>query len=209
MLLMMLIDVSIALKMTRLYCQAAKLQTRSRERTISPKITKIRYSTSFDGGPTNDKTVSVIPLSHLSKNDLLKGSSNAMKNYRNRRTLSKHATLHTERDQNIVGIDKDQHSASVACIIVALVFIALTFPSCFVRARVSFSTTKDIFRPTEYEIHLMKVFEKIFQLNGIYKFFIYFTVIPSFRIALFHHMKNVFRRTCSYRQTQNSSNLNK
>nr|KAG5711204.1 hypothetical protein BaRGS_004848 [Batillaria attramentaria] len=64
-----------------------------------------------------------------------------------------------------------------------LVFMALTFPSAYLRARINFSEQRGRAPLTMYEIHLMQVFEQIVLFNGVYKIPMYLLFLRTFRKA--------------------------
>ncbi|XP_076445925.1 uncharacterized protein LOC143283564 [Babylonia areolata] len=103
-----------------------------------------------------------------------------------------------ERGEQPVPIDlnKEKCRATVMCIVMGLGFIALTLPSAYLRARMSFAEQEGRFPLTTYEIHLMQVLEKVNQFTGLYKVLLYLLFLSSFRRALLALLRNVCLSRC-------------
>ncbi|KAL8614984.1 hypothetical protein ACOMHN_029727 [Nucella lapillus] len=100
-----------------------------------------------------------------------------------------------------VDLNKEKCRSTLMCVVMGLVFIALTLPSAYLRARTSFAEQEGRFPLTIYEIHLMQVLEKVNQFTGLYKILLYLLFLSSFRRALLASLRSFFLcRCCKRRQ---------
>lgn len=86
-----------------------------------------------------------------------------------------------------VSVEKTRVTALV--IIAGLIFIALTLPSSIFRAKQYFST---LARPSNKDMEMMVFAEEIAKFNSVYKIFLYFILLKSFRRGLLHFCKHCF-----------------
>lgn len=93
-------------------------------------------------------------------------------------------------------LSSEKTSSTLVCIIAGVIFMALTLPSACLRARADFAPqTERGFPLTDYEQVLMRVFEQVVLFNGVYKVFLYASMLRNFRRAVLHMCKACVRRS--------------
>ena len=91
---------------------------------------------------------------------------------------------------------QEQWRCTAMVAVAGLVFMGLTLPSAYLRARMNFAGHTGRFPLTLYQLHLMQVFEKVNQFNCVYKVVLYALFLPSFRRAICLLVKAVLRSRC-------------
>ena len=115
-----------------------------------------------------------------------------------------HNIRHQQRlgDDHALAVDlgRERTRCTLMCVVMGVVFIALTLPSAYLRARMSFAEQKGRFPLTQYEIQLMQVLEQVNQFTGVYKLLLYVALLPSFRRAVLRLFKSALTSQCCPRR---------
>lgn len=91
---------------------------------------------------------------------------------------------------------QERWRCTVMVVVAGLMFMGLTLPSAYLRARMNFAGHTGRFPLTLYQLHLMQVFERVNQFNGVYKVVLYTLFLRSFRRAICYLAKAVIRSSC-------------
>ena len=85
-------------------------------------------------------------------------------------------------------------------VVAGLVFMGLTLPSAYLRARMNFAGHTGRLPLTLYQLYLLQVFEKVNQFNGVYKAALYALFLRSFRRAVCLLLRGGLRSACCTRR---------
>lgn len=198
MLVMVVMDVAILVKMVTDRIRSAKTRSSSGGRMLTCLKAKGDHrSTNKDYALADNGEVTA--LSHHARhgktpltNGTSTGKDTATSTTTNTNSAQVDETAALEEAARRMDLNKEKTRCTVMVMVAGLVFIGLTLPSICLRAHISFAEN----HPSLLVRHLMQLFEKINQFNGVYKVVLYTLFLRSFRRAVWFSLKNIFLSRC-------------